>query len=140
DISGSGGSGGDGWWSRNKSKAKDGDLPQLYPEAYIAQAARSGMYSNGLDDTRKASRANEPSSQSWLGWLFGRSTSSQKQAGSNANDEKQSNNAWPMAVPGIPLELQGRVRFLLNVIHSSQLKIDKWDEEIKSRATRLAGL
>ncbi|KAJ2109490.1 mitochondrial escape protein 2 [Coemansia sp. RSA 922] len=140
DISGSGGSGGDGWWSRNKSKAKDGDIPQLYPEAYIAQAARSGMYSNGLDDTRKASRANEPSSQSWLGWLFGRSTSSQKQAGSNANDEKQSNNAWPMAVPGIPLELQGRVRFLLNVIHSSQLKIDKWDEEIKSRATRLAGL
>ncbi|KAJ2815015.1 mitochondrial escape protein 2, partial [Coemansia sp. 'formosensis'] len=135
----SGGKGGDGRLSRDKTKAKDGDITQLYPEAYIAQATRSGGYSvnpNGLDDTRKATRANE-STQSWLGWLFGRSSSSQNQV-PNISGEKQANNAWPTAVPGIPLELHGRVRFLLNVIHSSQQKIDKWDEEIKNRTARLA--
>ncbi|KAJ2682487.1 mitochondrial escape protein 2 [Coemansia spiralis] len=125
DISGASGSG-DGWWPRNKAKAKDGDLAQMYPEAYIAQA------------TRKTPQTSEHS-QSWLGWLFGRSSPPQSQP-PNASSEQQPDGARPMAVPGVPFELQGRVRFLLNVIHSSQQKIDKWDEEIKSRAARLAGL
>ncbi|KAJ2746204.1 mitochondrial escape protein 2 [Coemansia sp. BCRC 34301] len=82
---------------------------------------------------------SEPST-SWLGWLFGRAGSSRKQDTSNASSEKRPSDAQSVVVPGMPLELQGRVRFLLNVIHSSQLKIDKWDDEIKARTARLAGL
>ncbi|KAJ2000875.1 mitochondrial escape protein 2 [Coemansia thaxteri] len=156
DIGGGSG-GGDRSWLRGgaKGSGKRGgstasdNAVQLYPEAFIARAIRSGGYdaAGGSETLSPAlSTPNKPA-QSWLGWLFGRRGSSQKQtvtgAGPNSSGTGQLQDtgvAHPIAIPGIPFELQGRVRYLLAAIHSSQLKIDVWDEEIKARTARLASL
>ncbi|KAJ2702240.1 mitochondrial escape protein 2, partial [Coemansia spiralis] len=107
----------------------------LCPEAFLAQAARAAG-GGGV--------AQAP--QSWLGWLFG--AGSRNQAGAAAAQRESElrggdcteSGEQRAAVPGVPHELQGRVRFLLQGIHDSQLKIDRWAEECRARALRLASL
>ncbi|KAJ2080923.1 mitochondrial escape protein 2 [Coemansia sp. RSA 988] len=124
-----------GTWHRS-GKPKDDD--SLYPEAFIAQAANAG--------SAKA-EAQGGSSQSWLGWLFGRSSQNQQRAKtqSGSDSSADSDSGWtgaqrPSVIAGIPHELQGRVQFLLQRIHASQLKIDRWDRECRARAECLASL
>ncbi|PIA18983.1 hypothetical protein COEREDRAFT_6145 [Coemansia reversa NRRL 1564] len=111
----------------------------LHPEAFIAQAADAGGGSARVEDAQTAS------SRSWLGWLFGRSSRNQQgamaQGGSGSAADAEGGYPSPQrpsAIAGIPYELQGRVQFLLQSIHASQLKIDRWDRECRARAECLA--
>ncbi|KAI7833375.1 RNA12 protein-domain-containing protein [Kickxella alabastrina] len=154
---------------KSGSKSKDADSADVIcPEAYIAQALRASNY--GLAATVASGEAGGvtaltaggardgqpqtlPQSQSWLGWLFGRTGSSTGQngalsinsaagaSGSEARGVDAEQQPLVMTViPGIPFELQGRVQFLLRTIHTSQQKIDKWDAESQAKTRCLSSL
>ncbi|KAJ1665584.1 mitochondrial escape protein 2 [Coemansia sp. RSA 1646] len=144
------------WSGDKKSVSPDssdsGD--RLFPEAFIAQAVRSLDQAAGVqpsageaaetDAAQEKQMQTQTQTQSWLGWLFGRGSG--KKADDTASDKTNRSstakqpNLQPPVLPGIPSELQGRVRFLLQVIHDSQKKIDMWDVENKKSANQLSGL
>ncbi|KAJ1727965.1 mitochondrial escape protein 2 [Coemansia biformis] len=109
----------------------------LRPEAFVAQAAAAAT-----DDCSVAQPAPKP--RSWLGWLFGGGSQNQPGAAQGRSGpgggDCCASGAQRVAVPGVPHELQGRVRFLLRAIHDSQLKVDQWEDECRARARRLASL
>ncbi|KAJ2809080.1 mitochondrial escape protein 2 [Coemansia guatemalensis] len=128
-----------GSWRRG-GDAKDDEA--LHPEAFIAQAADAGSAGSA-----KVEETQAGSSRSWLGWLFGRSSQNQQPANAQggSGSTADADGGWagaqrPSVIAGIPHELQGRVQFLLQSIHASQLKIDRWDRECRARAECLASL
>ncbi|KAJ2795905.1 mitochondrial escape protein 2, partial [Coemansia helicoidea] len=106
----------------------------LYPEAFLAQATGDA----GGSGVAQPARA----SQSWLGWLFGVGSQNKAAAAAAARGglepSRSDSGLRRAAVPGVPQELQGRVRFLLQSIDKSQAKIDQWTEDCRARARRRA--
>ncbi|KAJ1906129.1 mitochondrial escape protein 2 [Coemansia sp. IMI 209127] len=143
-------------WSGDKNPASaegSGDAnDRLFPEAFIMQAVRSVDHEAGAqlaaDEKGVPEAVQDKQTQSWLGWLFGRQGSgsavtrtkpANSSSGSSSGYAADQLQLQPPALPGIPSELQGRVRFLLQIIHDSQMKIDKWDLENRKSSSRLAG-
>ncbi|KAJ2678436.1 mitochondrial escape protein 2 [Coemansia spiralis] len=136
--------------SARNSSSESGDM-EINPEAFIAQAVRASGQGTRPQDTASgvdnSQNKQTGSSQSWFGWLFGRSSKNNAEPGTQpAQHNTQSKNGslsdthLETTIPGVPHELQGRVRFLLQTIHNSQQKIDKWDFENQTNTRRLASL
>ncbi|KAJ2659658.1 mitochondrial escape protein 2 [Coemansia sp. RSA 1200] len=124
-------------------------------DAFVAQSIRSldhgarmQLPDEEADVAQRKRSSQQQQSHSWLGWLFGRGSgnksshneSSGGDGGSKANGDNAADKLPLLVIPGIPSELQGRVRFLLRTIHDSQNKIDMWDAENRKNARRLAEL
>ncbi|KAJ2641837.1 mitochondrial escape protein 2 [Coemansia sp. RSA 1287] len=100
---------------------------RLSPEAYIGQVA-------GTSGRCQGSELGHRPRESWMSWMRSFFYSSPQVP--RTTDA----GVQPSIIPGIPAELQGRVQFLLRIIHSSQQKIDRWDAETREQVKRLASL
>ncbi|KAJ1854757.1 mitochondrial escape protein 2 [Coemansia sp. RSA 1822] len=110
-------------------KGRDKGRGGLSPEAYVAQVAGASARNQGSE------LMHDRPQESWSSWVRSFFYSSP-----HAPHTTDVIGVQPSVIPGVPVELQGRVQFLLRTIHSSQQKIDRWDAETQEQVRRLASL